>query len=97
MNKMTKRNKKSKKCQTFLILLIIGIVILIGSIPLYIAGINKTNNQIDNCIYDETGTCQIKTLLVVNFNIEEIIALCMSSLGMLMTVMFGLMFATCKK
>ena len=73
---MAKKNKKSKKCHTFLILLIIGIVILLGSIPLYIVGINKID---------------------LNFNTEEIIALCMSSLGMLMTVMFGLMFAACKK
>ena len=33
----------------------------------------------------------------LDFNAEEIIALCMSSLGMLMTVMFGLMYAACKK
>jgi hypothetical protein len=90
---MTKRGKKSKKCQTFLILLIIGIVILIGSIPLYIVGINKTNRQIDNCIWGRSETCQIN----INYNIEELIALCMSSLGMLMAMMFGLMYATCKK
>lgn len=90
---MVKRGKKSKKCQTFLILLIIGIVILIGSIPLYIVGINKTNKQIDNCIDPLSKTCEIN----LNYNIEELIALCMSSLGMLMTVMFGLMYASCKK
>lgn len=85
---MAKRNKKSKKCQTFLILLIIGIVILLGSIPLYIIGINKMNKQIDNSAVGQID---------LNFNAEEIIALCMSSLGMLMTVMFGLMYASCKK
>ncbi len=85
---MAKRNKKSKKCQTFLILLIIGIVILLGSIPLYIVGINKMNKQIDNSAVGQID---------LNFNAEEIIALCMSSLGMLMTVMFGLMYASCKK
>tara|TARA_Y100001936_G_scaffold251754_2_gene308847 strand:- start:853 stop:1119 length:267 start_codon:yes stop_codon:yes gene_type:complete len=88
MNKMAKRNKKSKKCQTFLILLIIGIVILLGSIPLYIVGINKMNKQIDNSAVGQID---------LDFNAEEIIALCMSSLGMLMTVMFGLMYASCKK
>ena len=85
---MAKRNKKSKKCQTFLILLIIGIVILLGSIPLYIVGINKMNKQIDNSAVGQID---------LDFNTEEIIALCMSSLGMLMTVMFGLMYASCKK
>ncbi len=85
---MAKRNKKSKKCQTFLILLIIGIVILLGSIPLYIVGINKMNKQVE-----DSPVGQIH----LNFNTEEIIALCMSSLGMLMTVMFGLMYASCKK
>ncbi len=85
---MAKRNKKSKKCQTFLILLIIGIVILLGSIPLYIVGINKMNKQIDNSAVGQID---------LDFNAEEIIALCMSSLGMLMTVMFGLMYASCKK
>ena len=85
---MTKRNKKSKKCQTFLILLIIGIVILLGSIPLYIIGINKMNKQVEDSTVGQIN---------LNFNTEEIIALCMSSLGMLMTVMFGLMYASCKK
>lgn len=88
MNKMAKKSKKSKKCHTFLILLIIGIVILLGSIPLYIVGINKMNKQVDNSAVGKID---------LNFNTEEIIALCMSSLGMLMTVMFGLMFAACKK
>ena len=90
---MAKKSKKSKKCHTFLILLIIGIAILIGSIPLYIVGINKTNNQIDNCINPLSKTCGIN----INYNIEELIALCMSSLGMLMAVFFGLLYATCKK
>lgn len=85
---MAKRNKKSKKCQTFLILLIIGIVILLGSIPLYIIGINKMNKQVESSTAGQID---------LNFNTEEIIALCMSSLGMLMTVMFGLMYASCKK
>lgn len=85
---MAKRNKKSKKCQTFLILLIIGIVILLGSIPLYIVGINKMNKQVESSTVGQ---------IHLNFNTEEIIALCMSSLGMLMTVMFGLMYASCKK
>jgi len=85
---MVKRNKKSKKCQTFLILLIIGIVILLGSIPLYIIGINKMNKQVEDSTVGQIN---------LNFNTEEIIALCMSSLGMLMTVMFGLMYASCKK
>jgi len=85
---MAKRNKKSKKCQTFLILMIIGIVILLGSIPLYIVGINKMNKQVEDSIAGQIS---------LNFNTEEIIALCMSSLGMLMTVMFGLMYASCKK
>ena len=85
---MAKRNKKSKKCQTFLILLIIGIVILLGSIPLYIIGINKMNKQVEKSTVGQID---------LNFNTEEIIALCMSSLGMLMTVMFGLMYASCKK
>ncbi len=85
---MTKRDKKSKKCQTFLILLIIGIVILLGSIPLYIIGINKMNKQVEDSTVGQIS---------LNFNTEEIIALCMSSLGMLMTVMFGLMYASCKK
>jgi len=86
---MTKRDKKSKKCQTFLILLIIGIVILLGSIPLYIIGINKMNKQVEDSTVGQIS---------LNFNTEEIIALCMSSLGMLMTVMFGLMYgiAWCK-
>ena len=85
---MTKRDKKSKKCQTFLILLIIGIVILLGSIPLYIIGINNMNKQVEDSTVGQIS---------LNFNTEEIIALCMSSLGMLMTVMFGLMYASCKK
>jgi hypothetical protein len=85
---MVKKNKKSKKCQTFLILLIIGIVILLGSIPLYIIGINKMNKQVEDSTVGQIN---------LNFNTEEIIALCMSSLGMLMTVMFGLMYASCKK
>lgn len=85
---MAKKNKKSKKCQTFLILLIIGIVILLGSIPLYIIGINKMNKQVEDSTVGQIS---------LNFNTEEIIALCMSSLGMLMTVMFGLMYASCKK
>jgi len=70
---MVKRNKKSKKCQTFLILLIIGIVILLGSIPLYIIGINKMNKQVEDSTVGQIN---------LNFNTEEIIALCMSSLGM---------------
>lgn len=87
MNKMAKKSKKSKnnKRQTFLILLIIGIVILLGSIPLYVVGINKMNDQIKSNRAD------------LHFNVEEIIALCMSSLGMLMTVFFGLSYALYNK
>jgi len=81
MNKMAKKNN----CKTHLILLILSILILLGSIPLYVVGINNMNKKVE------------KNIKQLQLNTEEIIALVMSSVGMLGAVFFGLTYATCKK
>jgi len=84
---MPRKNKKP--CGLYLGLMIFSILLALGSIPLFILGMNEYNNEVINHpgkFIMDGGPMNTKT----------IIATTMSSVGSTMAFVFGLLYVNCK-
>ena len=84
---MSRKNKKS--CGLYLGLMIFCILLALGSLPLFILGMNEYNNEVIN----HPGK------FIVDggpMNTKTIIATTMSSVGSTMAFVFGLLYVNCK-
>jgi len=82
-------SKKHNKCGLYIGLMIFSILIALGSIPLFIMGMNEYNNEVIN----HPG----KFILEGGpMNTKMIIATTMSSVGSTMAFVFGLLYVNCK-
>lgn len=82
-------SKKHNKCGLYIGLMIFSILIALGSIPLFIMGMNEYNNEVINHpgkFIMEGGP----------MNTKMIIATTMSSVGSTMAFVFGLLYVNCK-
>ncbi len=82
-------SKKHNKCGLYVGLMIFSILIALGSIPLFIMGMNEYNNEVINHpgkFIMEGGP----------MNTKMIIATTMSSVGSTMAFVFGLLYVNCK-
>ena len=82
-------SKKHKNCGLYVGLMIFSILIALGSIPLFIMGMNEYNNEVINHpgqFIMEGGP----------MNTKMIIATTMSSVGSTMAFVFGLLYVNCK-
>lgn len=82
-------SKKHNKCGLYIGLMIFSILIALGSIPLFIMGMNEYNNEVIN----HPG----KFIMGGgSMNTKMIIATTMSSVGSTMAFVFGLLYVNCK-
>ena len=82
-------SKKHNNCGLYIGLMIFSILIALGSIPLFIMGMNEYNNEVINHpgqFIMEGGP----------MNTKMIIATTMSSVGSTMAFVFGLLYVNCK-
>jgi hypothetical protein len=84
-----KMTKHSKNCAGFLVAMIFFLLMVFASIPLFIIGFNKMNNDLVNKPFDTLFSG-------FQYNTEQILATTLSFTGTTMATIFLFMYINCK-